>query len=237
MIPKIIHYCWFGGKPLPRMARRCKESWSRNFPNYEIREWNERNFDVRKHEYTQFCYDNKLWAYLSDYVRLAVVEEYGGLYFDTDVEVVRRPDELLDKCHAYFGWETAEFVNTGLGFAAEAHHEAVRAMKEKYEGLVMDGKYSYDNGKLWGCPLLNTLALKERGLRCDGSRQEVCGAEVLPAEYLCPYVDATGELKKTERTISIHWFSKSPHGKMAVWRMRLTRPVRRLVKMMKGGCL
>lgn len=235
MIPKIIHYCWFGGKPLPRKALKCKESWVRNFPDYEIREWNEHNFDVRKHEYTKFCYDNKLWAYLSDYVRLAVVEEYGGLYFDTDVEVVRKPDELLEECRAYFGWETPKFVNTGLGFAAEAHHEAVRAMKEKYEGLVIDGKYSYDNGKLWGCPQLNTLALAERGLLRDGSKQEVCGAEVLPVEYLCPYSDATGELNKTGKTVSIHWFSKSPHGKMVVWRMRMTRPVRRLIKVLKGG--
>ena len=102
MIPKIIHYCWFGGKPLPKMAQKCKDSWRRYFPDYEIREWNESNFDVQKYEYSKFCFENKLWAYLSDFVRLVVVEEYGGLYFDTDVEVVRRPDELLDECGAYF---------------------------------------------------------------------------------------------------------------------------------------
>ena len=100
MIPKIIHYCWFGGKPLPKMAQKCKDSWKRYFPDYEIREWNESNFDVQKYEYSRFCFENKQWAYLSDFVRLVVVEEYGGLYFDTDVEVVRRPDELLDECGA-----------------------------------------------------------------------------------------------------------------------------------------
>lgn len=230
MIPRIIHYCWFGGRPLPRTAQKCKDSWTRFFPDYEIREWNESNFDVWKHEYSKFCYEHKLWAYLSDYVRLVVVEEYGGLYFDTDVEVVRKPDELLADYVAYFGWETPEFVNTGLGFAAVPHHEAVRAMREKYDGLLVDGKYCYDNGKMWGCPQLNTLALEEWGLARDGSRQEVCGAEILPVDYLCPYTDATGELSLTDRTVSIHWFNKSPHGKVAVWRMKLLRPVRRLLK-------
>lgn len=233
MIPKIIHYCWFGGKPLPKMAQKCKDSWKRYFPDYEIREWNESNFDVQKYEYSRFCFENKQWAYLSDFVRLVVVEEYGGLYFDTDVEVVRRPDELLDECGAYFGWETPEYVNTGLGFAAEAHHEAVRSMLEIYGTLFIDGKYQYDDGKMWGCPQLNTLALEDWGLARDGSRQEVCGAEILPVEYLCPYTDATGELNLTDRTVSIHWFSKSPHGKMAAWRMKLMRPVRRLLKLVK----
>ena len=75
MIPKIIHYCWFGGKPLPKLARKCKKSWEKFFPDYEIKEWNEGNFDVNLLPYTKYCYEHKLWAYLSDYVRLAVVEK------------------------------------------------------------------------------------------------------------------------------------------------------------------
>ena len=231
MIPKIIHYCWFGGKPLPKLAIRCRNSWEKSFPGYEIREWNETNFDVNQCEYTKYCYEHKQWAYLSDYVRLWVVETYGGLYFDTDVEVVRRPDELLDACTAFFGWETPRFLNTGLGFAAEAHHEVVRLMLKKYDGLVEHGVYQFDDGKMWGCPQLNTLALEECGLVRDGSMQKVCDAMILPMEYLCPYTDATGELRVTDKTVSIHWFSKSPHGKWAAWRMRLMRPVRRFVRL------
>ena len=155
-------------------------------------------------------------------MRLDVVEREGGLYFDTDVEVIKRPAELLDSCHAYFGWETTEFINTGLGFAAEAHHHAVKAMLAMYNGLVVDGIYQYE--KMQGCPQLNTKALVAFGLIQNGTKQEVCDARILPIDYLCPFKDATGELNKTENTISVHWFSKSPHGKMAVWRMKFTRP-------------
>lgn len=227
MIPKKIHYCWFGGKPLPRLARKCRRSWEKYLPDFEVEEWNEGNFDVNAHPYTRYCYEHRLWAYLSDYVRLAVVEQEGGIYFDTDVEMVRRPDELLESCSAWFGWETPEYINTGLGFAAGAHHPAVKVMLDMYEGLVVDGVYQH--AKMQGCPQLNTKALLPFRLQQDGTRQEVCDALILPIDYLCPYADATGILNKTERTVSIHWFSKSPHGKWAAWKMRLTRPLRRFV--------
>ena len=225
MIPKIIHYCWFGGKPLPKLAQKCKKSWEKFFPDYEIREWNETNYDVNAVPYTKYCYEHKLWAYLSDYVRLDVVEQEGGLYFDTDVEVVRRPDGLLQSCNAYFGWETLEYLNTGLGFAAEPHHPAVKAMLKMYESLVANGKYMYE--KMQGCPQLNTLALVSLGLKQDGTKQSVCDAIILPSDYMCPFHDATGKMNETENTFSIHWFSKSPHGKWAAWKMNFTRPLHR----------
>ena len=227
MIPKIIHYCWFGGKPLPQLARKCKASWEKFFPDYEIKEWNEANCDVNATPYTKYCYEHKLWAYLSDYVRLDVIEREGGLYFDTDVEVVKSPTDLLESCHAYFGWETTEYINSGLGFAAEVHHPVVKAMLKMYDGLVVDGKYMCE--KMQGCPQLNTKALLPLGLQLDGSLQDVCGARILPVDYLCPFKDATGELNKTENTISIHWFSKSPHGKWARLKMMFTRPLHRLL--------
>lgn len=225
MIPKIIHYCWFGGKPLPKLARKCKKSWEKFFPDYEIKEWNENNYDVNAVPYTKYCYEHQLWAYLSDYVRLDVVEQEGGLYFDTDVEVVRRPDGLLQSCNAYFGWETLEYLNTGLGFAAEPHHPAVKAMLKMYESLVANGKYMYE--KMQGCPQLNTLALVSLGLKQDGTKQSVCDAIILPSDYMCPFHDATGKMNETENTFSIHWFSKSPHGKWAAWKMNFTRPLHR----------
>jgi len=230
-IPRIIHYCWFGGKPLPKLAQKCKASWERFFPDYEIREWNEQNYDVNAVPYTKYCYDHKMWAYLSDYVRLDVVEKEGGLYFDTDVEVVRRPEDLLTSCRAYFGWETPEYLNTGLGFAAEAHHPAVKAMLAMYEGLVVDGKYMYPT--MQGCPQLNTKALVAFGLKQNGSMQDVCDARILPIDYLCPFCDATGEMNKTGNTVSVHWFSKSPHGTKAAWKMKLTRPLHRFINFIK----
>ena len=232
MIPKVIHYCWFGGKSLPKLAKKCKASWEKFFPDYEIKEWNEQNYDVNAVPYTKYCYEHQLWAYLSDYVRLDVVEREGGLYFDTDVEVVKRPTELLQSCRAYFGWETPEYINTGLGFAAEPHHPAVKAMLEMYEGLVVDGKYMYD--RMQGCPQLNTKALISSGLKRDGSLQEVCNALIFPIDYMCPFKDATGELNKTKNTISIHWFGKSPHGRWVALRMKLTRPLHRFFVYIKN---
>ena len=231
MIPKIIHYCWFGGKPLPKLAQKCKASWEKFFPDYEIKEWNETNYNVNAVPYTKYCYEHKLWAYLSDYVRLDVVEKEGGLYFDTDVEVVKKPEDLLASCRAYFGWETPEYINTGLGFAAEPHHPAVKAMLKMYEDLVVDGKYMHE--KMQGCPQLNTKALVSYGLNRNGSLQQVCDAAILPIDYLCPFKDTTGELNKTTNTISIHWFSKSPHGKSAAWKMKITRPLRRFLSYFK----
>ncbi len=232
MIPQKIHYCWFGGKPLPKLAVKCKASWEKFFPDYEIEEWNETNYNVNAVPYTKYCYEHKLWAYLSDYVRLDVVEKEGGLYFDTDVEVVKKPEDLLASCRAYFGWETPEYLNTGLGFAAEPHHPAVKAMLKMYEDLVVNGKYMHEN--MQGCPKLNTMALLPYGLKRNGSQQQVCDALILPIDYLCPFKDATGELNKTKNTISIHWFSKSPHGKRAAWKMKITRPFHRFLNYCKG---
>ena len=231
-IPKIIHYCWFGGKPLPKLAQKCKASWEKFFPDYEIKEWNEGNYDVNVVPYTKYCYEHRLWSYWSDYVRLDVVEKEGGLYFDTDVEVVKKPKDLLASYRAYFGWETPEFINTGLGFAAEAHHPSVRAMLAMYEGLVRDGLYQYD--RMQGCPQLNTKALLPYGLQQDGTKQNVCDAMILPSDYMCPFQDATGRMNKTEKTFSIHWFSKSPHGKWAAWKMFFTRPFHRFLNYCKG---
>ena len=97
MIPNIIHYCWFGGRPLPKSALRCIASWKKWLPGYEIREWNEDNFDVNAHPYTREAYAAGKFAYVSDFARYKILEEYGGLYFDTDVEVIASLDDLLEK--------------------------------------------------------------------------------------------------------------------------------------------
>lgn len=96
MIPKKIHYCWFGRGDKPKLAKRCIASWKKYCPDYEIIEWNEDNFDINTNEYTKWCYENKNYAFLSDYVRLLVVYRHGGIYFDTDVELIRNPDFLLE---------------------------------------------------------------------------------------------------------------------------------------------
>ena len=115
MIPKKIHYCWFGRGQKPKLAQKCIDSWKKYCPDYEIIEWNEDNFDVNRNGYTRMCIEQKKYAFLSDYARLVVVAEHGGTHFDTDVELARSPNFLLTH-GAFFGFETPEFVASGLGF-------------------------------------------------------------------------------------------------------------------------
>ena len=200
MIPKKIHYCWFGRGEKSKLTERCIKSWKKYCVDYEIIEWNEDNFDINIHPYTKYCYENKKWAFLSDYVRLWVVEKYGGLYFDTDVEVIKSFDELL-QYDGFYGFENPNYVASGLEFGSIAHHITVRKMLEKYDELVLKN----EEVKLTGCPLLNTEALLPLGLKLTGKKQVIEGTKILPSEYLNPLEDSTGIVRKTENTLSIHW--------------------------------
>ena len=224
MIPKKLHYCWFGRGQKPKLAEKCIKSWQKFCPDYQIIEWNEDNFDVYAHPYTKYCYENKKWAYLSDYVRLKVVCENGGIYFDTDVEVIKSFDELLNY-EAFYGFENDSNVATGLGFGAVSQHETVKAMLAQYYALEKDSDGNYI---LTGCPKLNTQALLPMGIELNGKYQMVNGAAFLPVEYLNPYDDPTGRLNKTENTYSIHWYSKSALDKKAILRSKITRPFHRI---------
>ena len=130
MIPKIIHYCWFGRAPLPDKAKKCIESWRKHCPNYTILEWNEDNFDIHQNGYTEMCCKEKKYAFLADYARLQIIENEGGFYFDVDVELVRSLDPLCSE-HAFFAFETDRMIATGLGFGAEKHHPLVHFMLEQ----------------------------------------------------------------------------------------------------------
>ena len=220
MIPKIIHYCWFGGNEKPKLAKKCIESWKKFCPDYEIVEWNEQNFDVNMNAYTKMCYENKKFAFLTDYVRLFVVEKYGGIYFDTDVEVLCSFDDMLDN-EAFFGFENSEYINTGVGFGAEKSNILVIQMLEEYAKLL-DGKHG-----VISCPELNTKALVKYGLRCEGTKQQLEHGEVYPIDYFNPYDDTTGRIQKTKNTHSVHWFAKSWMGSKQKLRNKITRVLHR----------
>lgn len=223
MIPKKIHYCWFGRNEKPKLAQRCIESWKKYCPDYEIIEWNEDNFDIGLNPYTRMCYEQKKYAFLTDYIRLIVVEQYGGIYFDTDVELLKSFDTLLGN-QSFFGFEDNNHVNTGVGFGAEAGSSVVRQMIAEYD-ILIDGMHG-----IIGCPILNTRALQKLGLVLNGKRQTLDGAEIYPADYFNPYDDPTGVLYKTDHTYSIHWFGKSWMSKGAVLRSTLTKPLHRIQK-------
>ena len=224
MIPKTIHYCWFGHGEKPQLAKKCIASWKKHCPDYEIIEWNEDNFCVGPYPYAQYCLKHKKWAFLSDFVRLAVVAEQGGIYFDTDVELIRRPDELL-QYEAFYGFENDQNIATGLGFGAQTNHPTVLAMRQQYLELQPLENGAYPEV---GCPALNTKALLPFGLKLNGQRQNLAGAEILPADYFNPYDDPTGRLNQTSNTISVHWYSKSWLSKGTILRSKLTRPLHRM---------
>lgn len=222
MIPKVIHYCWFGRGPKPKLAQKCIASWKKYCPDYEIVEWNEDNFDVNMNGYTRMCIEEKKYAFLSDYARLAVVAEHGGIYFDTDVELIKSPD-FLRQHEAFFGFETPEFVASGLGFGSVAHGTAVEAMLDEYAPLL-DGEHG-----VMGCPRLNTTALEKLGLRRDGSQQQIAGAMVYPSDWFNPYESATGRLRRTNHTVSIHWYSASWMSPAKKLRGMISKPLHRVL--------
>lgn len=131
-IPKTIHYCWFGGNPKSEIIERCIASWKAYCPDYEIIEWNERNFDVNCIPYVADAYAAKKWAFVSDYARLYVVHEHGGIYLDTDVLLHNRIDDLL-QYDCWFAQEDLLYISTGLGFGAQKGHPTLRAMMHTYE--------------------------------------------------------------------------------------------------------
>lgn len=224
MIPKTIHYCWFGRGEKPKLAQKCIASWKKHCADYQIVEWNEDNFDFSAHPYAQFCYAQKKWAFLSDYIRLVVVEQHGGIYFDTDVEMLKSLDGLLHH-GAFYGFENDSHVNTGQGFGSKAHHPTVQAMLGQYQQLQPDEQGVYP---IIGCPILNTQALLPLGLELNGQRQTVAGAEIYPVEYFNPYESNTGRLNKTKNTVSVHWYSGSWMNKGTILRAKITKPLHRL---------
>ena len=221
MIPKKIHYCWFGRGEKPKLAKKCIESWKKFCPDYEIIEWNEDNFDVNSNPYTRMCYEQKKYAFLTDYLRLVIILEQGGIYFDTDVEVVKKFDNLLD-CGAFLGFETKEYVNTGEGFGAEAGNMIVRQMLKEYDQLL-DGQHG-----TVGCPILNTKALVKFGLKQNGQMQKIQDVIIYPSDYFNPYDDPKGVLTRTDNTYSIHWYGKSWLDQKTVIRSKIMKPVHRI---------
>ena len=227
MIPKIIHYCWFGKGEKPDSAKKCIASWRKFCPDFEIREWNEDNCDHLAMPFMAEAYAAKKYAFVSDVMRLIVLEQYGGVYFDTDVEVVRDISPLLDD-EGFIGFENDQFVNSGQVMAAVPHHPVVQAMIEEYKKLHFLNADGTTNAV--GCPHLNTDVMERFGLVRNGQEQVVAGMHVYPADWFNPLDSTTGRLNKTENTYSVHWYSMSWLPKHVQLKTKLGRLVRRIVK-------
>ena len=231
MIPKVINYCWFGGNPLPKSAQMCIASWRKHLPDYEIKEWNESNFDVNIIPYTAEAYKAKKYAFVSDYARFWILYKYGGLYFDTDVEVIKNMDDIIAKgpfmgCEneAKAGAMPAQLgvapglglgvnpglglgVNPGLGLGVNPglglYGEILDIYKDKHY-ILPDGTYSRET-----VVTITTDLLCKYGLKNISDIQEVAGVLIYPKEYFCPKDYATGRLELTANSASIHHYDAS----------------------------
>lgn len=210
MIPKIIHYCWVGNAPKPKSVLYCIESWKKFCPDYEIREWNESNYDFTKNKYMKQAYEAKKWGFVPDYARLDIIYEYGGIYLDTDVEIIRSFDELLDQ-EAFMGFEeTGEktyYVNCGQGFGAVPHHEIIKKARDLYEHISF---YKEDGTlNMLASPHYTTQILKEYGLLQENKDQNLRSMKIYASDVLCPKNFRTGKIHESNRTVSIHHFTAS----------------------------
>ena len=213
MIPKIIHYCWFGHKELPPLAKKCIASWRKFLPDYEIKEWNEDNFDINSIPYTAQAYKHKKYAFVSDYARFKILYEYGGIYFDTDVEVIKPIDDFLEK-GAFFGLEqdVKDYFACapGLGFACSPSFSLLREMLELYKNL----DFEQSDGSLNQKTVVEHFSemLLAKGLQPTSGIIEFKDAFIYPAEYFCPKPSEFGKIQITENTRTIHHYAASWSG-------------------------
>lgn len=209
MIPKIIHYCWFGGNPLPELAQRCIASWKKYLPEYDLREWNEQNFDINSNTYVREAYEARKFAFVTDYVRLYALYQEGGIYMDTDVEVLKPLDKFLFHS-AFSGFEDDVSIPTGI-MASEKGGKWVwenLAYYHERHFLKSDGTFDLTtNGDT-----LTDYMLKY-DLKRNNTYQDFPGLITFyPKDYFCPKSHKDGKLYLTENTYTIHHFAASWHG-------------------------
>lgn len=220
-IPKVIYYCWFGKGKMPPLSEKCIKSWKKYCPEYKIVCINEENFDIAQNKYAREAYAAGKWAFVSDYARLKVLYDEGGIYLDTDVEIIKPLDKLIEE-NGYMGFDDNGVISTGLGFACEKGNKLVKALLDDYENIsfiLPDG--SYDQTP---CPDRNTKVMQNLGMKLEDKDQIFMGIRMLPEDYLCPMKYYTGRKTITKNTYSIHHFCASwisPTAKRTLFVKRL----------------
>lgn len=210
MIPKKIHYCWVGGAPLTPLAEKCIESWKKCCPDYEIIRWDENNYDFKKNKYMRQAYEQKKWGFVPDYARLDIIYQNGGIYLDTDVELLKSFDELLNDsffCGVEEQNKNRITVAFGLGFGAEKGHPILRELMQEYEKINFinaDGTLN-----VVASPIYQTDFLTKRGLINTDEIQKIEDITIYPKEYFNPMDLNTGKIVLKEKTISIHHYAGS----------------------------
>lgn len=203
VIPKKIHYCWFGGAPLPDRYKKWMESWKKFCPDYEIIQWDESNYDITKNVYMYEAYQCKKWGFVPDYARLDIIYEHGGIYLDTDVELVANLDDMLYQ-KAFIGFEREDFVALGLGFGAEKGMPLIAEMRDFYKKRHFIDKDG--NPELVSSPFYQTKFLLKKGLKLNGEYQRLGDLIVYPEKVFCGKSPDTRRIRLMPYTKSIHHY-------------------------------
>lgn len=210
-IPKVIHYCWFGGNQLPELAQKCIASWKKYCPDYKIVEWNETIFDVNCCAYVKEAYEAKKWAFVSDYVRLYALYQNGGIYMDTDVELLKSLEPFLNN-HAFSGFENESHIPTGI-IAAEKRNSWIKLLLDDYKErhFLVNGDKKYNDFDLTtNVETITNITQKYYNLHLNNSYQDLGDVIFYPQDYFCPKDFESGKLLAySENTVAIHHFSGS----------------------------
>ena len=204
LIPKVIHYCWFSGKDMPDYLKRCVDSWYRFCSDYEIKRWDESNYDVSKNLYMKQAYEAKKWGFVPDYARLDILYNYGGFYLDTDVELIKPLDSLRGQ-GAFCGVEKWGNINLGGCSGAIKHHPMLKKLLDYRKNIAFirdDGTFNLET-----CGVYETKPFIENGMTVDNTVQRINGMTVFASEYFHPYDYMSGETNITDSTYSIHHFN------------------------------
>lgn len=230
MIPKVIHYCWFGHNPLPPLAKKCIASWKRYLPDYEIKEWNEDNFDINIIPYVKEAYEAMKYAFVSDYARYWILYQYGGLYFDTDVEIIAPLDDIVSRgafmgCQFAYGSTSSDYeqelfsripclalgVNPGLGLGLGQEQSEAKAFFKEMLNSYATRHFKNADGSLNTKSIVyyTTVALSNHGLKYIKGIQHIMGIDIYPNDYFCPIDYRTNIMQKTSNSRTIHHFAAS----------------------------
>lgn len=225
-IPKIIHYCWFGGNEKPKKMQECIKSWHKYLDDYEFIEWNENNFNINCNDYVRQAYEEKKFAYVSDYARITALYKYGGIYMDTDVEVFKSFNDLLgNKC--ILGFEQEEYIATSF-MASISGHELIKEFINRYENISF---YNKDKSiDLTTNVQKLTEILVSRGLKRDGNYQEIGDISIYPQEYFSPYDYGNCIRENTENTYCEHHFLVT----WLPWSVKVKKIIKRVVVVLFG---
>lgn len=238
-IPKIIHYCWFGSKEIPEMEQECIKSWKEKLPEYKIMFWNEETFDINKVKYVKEAYESKKYAFVSDYVRMYALYTYGGVYFDTDVEVIGDISKFLDN-EAFVGFENKTMVGTGI-IGAKKESEIFKEMLEYYNNHSFIDEFG--NLDTTTNVQILTKMLEKDGFIPENKEQKLDRIHIYERDIFCPKKLDNDKFNVSDRTVTIHHFSGSwltekekKRGTNKIWR-NVCRPILKKLRKMLNKIL